>query len=64
MRKGAFPPAPVMPATHKPKLGSGARFKAVAAAARRSGARNPNAVAAAAGRKALGAAAMKRYAAE
>ncbi len=33
----------------KAKLGSGARFKAVAAAAKRSGAKNPNAVAAAQG---------------
>jgi hypothetical protein len=39
----------------QPKLGSGARFRAVAASARKSGARNPNAVAAAAGRKKFGA---------
>lgn len=38
-----------------PKLGSGARFAAVAASARKSGARNPNAVAAAVGRKKYGA---------
>jgi len=38
----------------QPKLGSGARFRAVAASAARSGARNPNAVAAAAGRKKWG----------
>lgn len=36
------------------KLGSGARFKAVAAAAKASGARNPNAVAAAVGRRKYG----------
>jgi len=38
----------------KAKLGSGARFKAVEASARKSGARNPAAVAAAAGRKKYG----------
>lgn len=38
----------------KPKLGSGSRFKAVEAAAKKSGARNPAAVAAAAGRKKYG----------
>jgi len=38
----------------KAKLGSGARFRAVARSARKSGARNPNAVAAAAGRKKYG----------
>ena len=38
----------------KPKLGSGKRFAAVEAAARASGARNPAAVAAAAGRKKYG----------
>lgn len=37
-----------------PKIGTGARFRRVAASARRSGARNPNAVAAAAGRKKYG----------
>ena len=42
-------------AKKKPKLGSGERFKAVQASARRSGARNPAAVAAAAGRKKYGA---------
>jgi len=36
---------------HKAKLGSGARFKAVEAAAAASGARDPGAVAASAGRK-------------
>lgn len=35
----------------KPKLGSGSRFKKVAASAAKSGARDPNAVAAAVGRK-------------
>lgn len=38
----------------KPKLGTGKRFRQVAASARRSGARNPNAVAAAVGRKKYG----------
>lgn len=38
-----------------PKLGSGKRFKQVAASAKKSGARDPNAVAAAAGRKKYGA---------
>lgn len=38
----------------KPKLGSGARFKAVAASARKSGAEDPNAVAAAVGRAKYG----------
>lgn len=38
-----------------PKLGSGKRFKQVAASAAKSGARDPNAVAAAAGRKKYGA---------
>ena len=38
----------------KPPLGSGARFKAVEASARRSGARDPAAVAAAAGRSKYG----------
>lgn len=38
----------------KAKLGSGARFKAVEASARAGGARNPAAVAAAAGRKKYG----------
>jgi hypothetical protein len=45
---------------HSAKLGSGARFKAVEAAAAASGARNPGTVAAAAGRKKYGA---KRFAA-
>jgi len=47
----------------KPKLGSGARFRAVAASAARSGARNPNAVAAVAGRRAHGPAAMAKWSA-
>jgi hypothetical protein len=47
----------------KPKLGSGARFRSVAASARRSGARNPNAVAAAAGRKKWGKKRMAKMAA-
>lgn len=42
-------------------LGSGARFKAVEAAAKASGAKNPAAVAAIAGRKAHGQKAMTRY---
>lgn len=41
-------------AAKKPPLGSGARFRAVEASARASGARNPAAVAAAAGRKKYG----------
>jgi len=44
-------------------LGQGGRFAAVEAAAARSGARNPGAVAAAAGRKKYGAAKMARMAA-
>lgn len=47
----------------KSKLGSGARFKAVAAAAKKSGAKNPAAVAAAAGRKKYGAKKMAALAA-
>ena len=50
-------------AKKKAKLGSGKRFKAVAASARRSGARNPNAVAAAAGRKKFGKKKMAQMAA-
>ena len=38
----------------KPKLGSGARFRAVEASARASGAKNPAAVAAAAGMRKYG----------
>jgi len=45
----------------KSKLGSGARFKAVEAAAKASGAKNPAAVAAMAGRKAHSAKAMAKY---
>ena len=52
-----------MAAKKKPKLGSGKRFKAVAASARKSGARDPNAVAAAAGRKKYGAKKMAKMAA-
>jgi hypothetical protein len=47
----------------KAKLGSGARFKAVEASARKSGARDPGAVAAAAGRKKYGAKKMAKMAA-
>jgi len=50
-------------AKKKPKLGTGARFRAVAASARAGGARNPNAVAAAAGRKKYGAKRMAKMAA-
>jgi hypothetical protein len=52
-----------MAAKKKPKLGSGARFKAVAASARKSGARNPKAVAAAVGRARYGKAKMAKMAA-
>lgn len=45
------------------KLGSGARFKAVMASARKSGARNPRAVAAAAGIAKYGAGKMAKMAA-
>jgi len=45
------------------KLGSGSRFKAVEKSAKASGAKNPGAVAAAAGRKKYGAAAMKKLSA-
>jgi hypothetical protein len=47
----------------KPKLGSGKRFAAVEESARKSGARDPAAVAAAAGIRAHGKRAMQRYAA-
>lgn len=47
----------------KPRLGSGARFKAVEASARKSGARNPAAVAAAVGRKKYGAKKMAKLSA-
>jgi hypothetical protein len=47
----------------KAKLGSGSRFRAIEKKARASGARNPAAVAAAAGRKAHGNKAMARYSA-
>lgn len=45
------------------KLGGGGRFKKVAASARASGARNPNAVAAAVGRRKYGAKKMATMAA-
>jgi hypothetical protein len=48
----------------KPKLGSGARFKAVERAAEASGARDPAAVAAAAGRAKYGAKKMSKLAAK
>ena len=47
----------------RPRLGSGARFKAIERAARKSGADNPAAVAAAAGRKKYGAKKMAKLAA-
>mgnify|MGYP000960362719 CR=1 FL=1 len=47
----------------KAPLGQGGRFAAVEAAARKSGARNPAAVAAAAGRKKYGAKKMAKMAA-
>ncbi len=46
--------------TRTAQLGSGARFKAVAAAAKAGGAKNPNAVAASVGRKKYGQKAMAR----
>ncbi|MFD4596734.1 hypothetical protein ACFWPQ_01750 [Streptomyces sp. NPDC058464] len=46
-----------------PKLGTGKRFAAVAASAAKGGARNPNAVAAVAGRKKFGAKKMAALAA-
>jgi len=46
----------------KPKLGSGERFKAVEKAAAKSGARNPGAVAAAAGIKKYGKEKMEKMA--
>ena len=48
----------------KAKLGSGARFKAVERSARKSGARDPAAVAAAVGRKKYGAKKMAAMAAK
>jgi hypothetical protein len=48
----------------KPKLGSGARFKAVEKSAAASGARNPAAVAAAAGMKKYGKSKMTKMAAK
>jgi hypothetical protein len=47
----------------KPPLGSGARFKAVEASARKSGASNPAAVAAAVGRRKYGTKKMAEMAA-
>lgn len=52
-----------MAAKKKPKLGTGKRFKAVEASARKSGARDPKAVAAAVGRKKYGAKRMAKMAA-
>lgn len=46
----------------KAKLGSGSRFKAVEAAAKKSGAKNPAAVAAAAGDKKYGVKKMEKMA--
>lgn len=46
------------------KLGSGARFKALKNAIKKSGARNPGAVAAAIGRKKLGSKRMSKLAAK
>jgi hypothetical protein len=51
-------------ATRTKKLGSGERFKAVAASAKAGGARDPEAVAAAIGRKKFGAKKMVRLAAK
>lgn len=48
----------------KPKLGSGARFKAVERSAEKSGASNPAAVAAAVGRKKFGNKKMSQLAAK
>lgn len=48
----------------KAKLGSGGRFAAVEAAAKKSGAKNPAAVAAAVGRKKYGAEKMAKMAAK
>lgn len=48
----------------KAKLGSGGRFAAVEAAAKKSGAKNPGAVAAAVGRKKYGAEKMAKMAAK
>ena len=67
LRKPAKPKAKPMkkhPAKKMPKLGSGERFAALKAQAGRSGARNPAAVAAAAGRKKYGPAKMASMAAE
>lgn len=51
-----------MPMQRMGKLGSGSRFKAVSAAAAKSGARDPDAVAAAAGMKKYGKAKMEKMA--
>ena len=48
----------------KARLGSGERFEAVAEAARKSGAEDPEAVAAAVGRKTLGKAKFQKLAAK
>jgi len=50
-------------ASHKPKLGSGARFAAIEKSAKASGATNPAAVAAAAGIKKYGKTRMAQMAA-
>lgn len=47
---------------HKPKLGSGGRFKAIEEKAAKSGAKNPAAVAAAAGMKKYGKKKMEKMA--
>lgn len=52
-----------MASRRKPKVGTGKRFKAAEASARKSGARNPAAVAAAAGRKKYGKKRMAQLAA-
>jgi len=52
-----------MAAKKKPKLGTGKRFKAAEASARKSGARDPKAVAAAVGRRKYGAKKMAKMAA-
>jgi hypothetical protein len=49
-------------AAKKPKLGSGARFKKIEAEAKKSGAKNPAAVAAAAGIKKYGVKKMEKMA--
>ncbi len=58
------PPAKGNPMARKAKLGSGKRFAAVSRSAARSGARDPDAVAAAIGRKKYGASHMAKMAAK